>query len=123
VVKPFDLAVLALLSLLSLLSLVPAYGKGAGRPLALVRGGNRSWVFPLAAAERLAVPGPLGETVVEIRDGLARIISSPCTNQSCVAAGVIHSPGQWTACLPNRVMVSISGSDRETDGAVDASSW
>ncbi|MDR1104879.1 MAG: NusG domain II-containing protein, partial [Treponema sp.] len=100
----------------------PAYG-GSGEVRAQVMGGGRSWVFPLAAAERLAVPGPLGETMVEIRDGRARIVSSPCMNQICVAAGAVHTPGQWTACLPNRVMVSISGSGREADGEVDAASW
>jgi hypothetical protein len=61
--------------------------------------------------------------VVEIRGGRARIVSSPCVNQTCVAAGAVHSPGQWTACLPNRVMVSISGSNSEAEGAVDAASW
>ncbi|MDR1104711.1 MAG: hypothetical protein LBL44_00005, partial [Treponema sp.] len=60
-VKPLDLAVLALVLSLTLFSLIPAYG-GSGEVRAQVMGGGRSWVFPLAAAERLAVPGPLGET-------------------------------------------------------------
>ncbi|MDR2371179.1 MAG: NusG domain II-containing protein [Treponema sp.] len=118
-VKPFDYAVLVLASILTLLAFVSAYSGGKDGDLVLVRGGGNNWVFPLSAGERLAVPGPLGETIVEIRGGEARIVSSPCTNQTCVAAGMIHTPGQWTACLPNRVMVSIP----ETDGSPDAVSW
>jgi hypothetical protein len=117
-VKPFDYVVLVLVSLLTLFTFISAYSGGKGS-LVAVRGGGSNWAFPLSAGERLAVPGPLGETVVEILDGQVRIVSSPCTNQICVAAGTIHAPGQWIACLPNRVMVAIP----ETDGALDAVSW
>ncbi|MDR1253243.1 MAG: NusG domain II-containing protein [Treponema sp.] len=97
-----------------------------------VKGESGGWIFPRDAAETVTVAGPLGETIVEIKNGTARILSSPCTNQTCVAAGIIHSPGQWTACLPNRVMAFIdeetpapdrgaAGNDNGTD--VDAAAW
>jgi hypothetical protein len=119
VIKPFDYAVLGLVSIVTLFAFVSAYSGRKGGDFVSIRGGGNDWVFPLSTGERLAVSGPLGETVVEIRDGKARIVSSPCTNQTCVAAGTIHRPGQWAACLPNRVMVSIP----ETDGSPDAVSW
>jgi hypothetical protein len=120
-IKPLDCLFLALASLFTFFSAVVVYG-GGGEALVLVKGGGDSWVFPLDAVERVAVSGPLGETVVEIRGGFARIVSSPCVNKTCIAAGTIHFRGQWTACLPNRVMVSISGHDK-TDGSVDAAAW
>jgi hypothetical protein len=119
VVKPFDYTVLVLAAIVTLLAFVSAYSGGKDGDLVSVKGGGNNWLFPLSAGERIAVSGPLGETVVEIQGGKARIVSSPCTNQTCVAAGTIHIPGQWTACLPNRVMVSIP----ETDGSPDAVSW
>jgi hypothetical protein len=112
--KPLDAAVLILLGALTALSGAAAYS-GGGETVT-VKGPEESWVFPRSAGETLRVPGPLGETVVELKDGCARVLSSPCTNQICVAAGAIHSRGQWTACLPNRVLVSISG-EAEIDGA------
>jgi hypothetical protein len=59
--------------------------------------------------------------VVEISGGKARVLSSPCVNQTCVAVGHIHRQGEWAACLPNKVFVSIEGS--ADDEALDAAAW
>ncbi len=50
------------------------------------------------------VPGPLGETVVEIRQGRVRVQSDPSPRQLCVQQGWI-APGASAICLPNRVSV------------------
>lgn len=57
----------------------------------------------------IAAPGPLGKTLVEIRDGRARIVASPCANKLCVTAGRIALTGQLIACIPNKVVVRIAG--------------
>ena len=72
-----------------------------------VKAESGRWIFPADAAETVIAPGPLGDTVIEIRDGAGRVLSSPCPNQNCVAAGAIHLRGQWVACLPNKVMLYI----------------
>jgi hypothetical protein len=87
---------------------------GSSVPAAVtIQAGGERWVFPLEGETVFTAPGPLGDTVVELRGKSARILSSPCTNQTCIAQGSIHRRGQWLACLPNRVMVSISGEDGE----------
>jgi hypothetical protein len=73
------------------------------------------------AAETVNVSGPMGNTVIEIRSGSAFFSSSPCQNQTCVASGVIHLPGQWAACLPNRVMLFIGEGNNKNE--VDAAVW
>jgi hypothetical protein len=88
----------------------------------LVEGDGRRWEFPLDAAETVKVAGPLGDTVVELRGRRARVVSSPCTNQTCVAAGTIHGRGQWIACLPNRVMVRVEA-EAAGEQELDAASW
>ncbi|MDR0588922.1 MAG: NusG domain II-containing protein [Spirochaetaceae bacterium] len=90
---------------------------GPGRQKELViQGPGESWVFPLDAEETVSVAGPLGATTVELRGGRARVLSSPCTNQLCVAAGTIHGRGHWIACLPNQVLVRVEATDDELDG-------
>jgi len=42
-------------------------------------------------------------------------------NQTCVSAGRILKAGQWTACLPNRVMLYIDEGEANND--VDAAAW
>lgn len=52
----------------------------------------------------IAVPGPLGESRVEIRDGKVRVAVDPSPRQLCVKQGWIP-PGGAAVCLPNRVTV------------------
>jgi hypothetical protein len=120
--KPLDFAAIALSLGLTIFCGLAVYAAPRSEARVLIRGGGRAWVFPLDAEDRVAVPGPMGETVVEIGGGGARVLSSPCANQSCVAAGHIGRRGQWAACLPNRVSVSIEGSAGEGE-TVDAAAW
>jgi len=117
---------------LDLLILIPAlgvvffsffliYSHNGSRPLINIKTGNSEWVFPADSDEIITVPGPLGNTIVQIRENTASIVSSPCMNQTCVAAGVIKKHGQWSACLPNHVMLYISEGKNEDD--IDAAVW
>jgi len=65
--------------------------------------------FPLEGDMRLNVSGPLGVTVVTIRNGRARIESSPCPRGICMHAGDIGAEGGVLACVPNRVIVRVVG--------------
>ncbi|MDR2842576.1 MAG: NusG domain II-containing protein [Spirochaetaceae bacterium] len=101
---------------------------GAKGANAVVQGEDGRWVYPLEAENLLRVRGPIGETLVEVHAGSARVLSSPCENQSCVAQGAVHSGGGWIACLPNRVIVSIESAANTADSSQknrppDAAVW
>jgi len=119
--KPFDIGIIFLALVAVAASFFMAYSGSNGTSLVNVQGEKGLWVFPADSAESIVVSGPLGDTVVEIGGGFARITSSPCVNQTCVSSGSIHAPGQWTACLPNRVMLYID--EGKTNNDVDAASW
>jgi hypothetical protein len=95
---------------------------GSGRQTeVIIEGSGGRWIFPLDAEELVSVAGPLGDTTVELRGGRARVLSSPCTNRLCMAAGAIGAHGQWIACLPNKVLVRVdSGGGGEES---DATTW
>ncbi|MDR0486771.1 MAG: NusG domain II-containing protein [Treponema sp.] len=118
--RPLDFSVAFFALSAVIASFFWVYAGACERGMVRLKGENGEWVFPLNAVETMAVSGPLGDTLVEIQGGQARIVSSPCVNQSCVASGAVHAPGQWTACLPNRVMLYI-GEAQEDD--VDATVW
>jgi hypothetical protein len=80
-------------------------------------------LYPLDSVDTLVVPGPLGDTIVGINGGEARIVSSPCRNQICVAMPPVRRHGQWTACLPNQVMIGVDGGSPFTGDAVDGVTW
>jgi hypothetical protein len=114
-----DYGIIAFAAALALISACIVYGGQNDTLTITIKGRDDKWTFPLDAQETLSVPGPLGDTLVEIRQGKAHILSSPCTNQNCIAAGFIRARGQWIACLPNGVMVSVEGMNTEgIDGAV-----
>jgi len=65
--------------------------------------------LPLTQNQVVHVQGPLGETEVEIREGKARIVRSPCSKKLCIKSGFIEYADRLAACLPNRVVVRILG--------------
>jgi len=119
--KPLDFCVLVPALVVVVASFVFVYSGGGGSPSVNLRGDGGRWVFPLDASETVVISGPLGDTVIEITGGMARVVSSPCADQVCVVMGAVRNSGQWAACLPNRVMLYISaGGDQ---GDVDATAW
>jgi hypothetical protein len=121
--RPFDLVVTGLALAITVFFSVRIYSGPVRQEELIVKGPGGSWVFPLEAEERIEVPGPLGTTVVELRDGEARVLASPCTNQLCVSAGAVRRRGQWIACLPNSVLVTVEGREDAGGEALDAAAW
>lgn len=94
-----------------------AYSSRGAAAVVEIRGEGQRLLYPLDQDRTLTVRGPLGESVVEISAGRVRVVSSPCRDQICVLAGWISSAGQWAACLPNRVFVTVQGPIDDTPDA------
>lgn len=73
--------------------------------------GQTEQVLELTANQTLTLHGPLGDSVIEIKDGRARFTRSPCDNKQCIHSGWLGHAGDFAACLPNRVTLFIAGSD------------
>ena len=75
--------------------------------------------FPLKKDHVAHVQGPLGTTEVEIKNGRARIVRSPCKLKVYIKSGYIQYADSLSACLPNKVVVRIEGdAQRGLDGVV-----
>jgi hypothetical protein len=118
--KPLDVMILGLALALVAASAVSVYGGAGGRAALHIKAGAERWILPLNRPRTQHVRGPLGVTVIEVRDGGVRVVSSPCNEQICVKSGHITRPGQWVACLPNQVFITIVAA-RETE--IDAFSF
>ncbi|OPZ65083.1 MAG: hypothetical protein BWY85_00803 [Firmicutes bacterium ADurb.Bin506] len=66
-------------------------------------------VQPLVAGldDIIEVEGPLGITVVEVDGTRAHVVSSPCPDKICIKMGWLERPGEYAACLPNRVLAEV----------------
>jgi len=78
------------------------------------------WIYPLNKDQVLEFSGPVGKTLIVIENESARIIESECPDHLCVAMGAASKPGQWAACLPNRIFLRISSkNDNKEEEDVD----
>jgi hypothetical protein len=96
------------------------YVQGSGPARLEITSPGGQFVYPLDATQTLHFHGPVGDTEVQIAGGQAWVDASDCSNKLCIAMGRIGKPGDWVACLPNRIFLKITGS---AEGGVDAKTF
>ncbi|HPW67954.1 MAG: NusG domain II-containing protein [Desulfomonilia bacterium] len=114
--KPFDLALIA--ALVFLAGSWWALGFSGSRDPAWVQVYTAQGLYrevPLGEDGDVRVPGPLGESLVEICSGEASMVWSPCPNKLCMHMGAASRPGDSIVCVPNRVSVVIRSARTDTD--------
>jgi hypothetical protein len=83
---------------------------------AIIRSGGKIFKeVPLSRDQQIEVPGPLGTTIIRIRNRKARIASDPSPRQYCVRQGWLQQSGEIALCLPNQVSVELAGSRKKYD--------
>jgi hypothetical protein len=111
--RPFDYLAIAV-SLLAIggFSVFAYSGRGRAGEI-MIEASGALWIYSLDVDRRESVHGPLGSTLVVIQSRKASVEDSPCPDRLCVHMPAISKPGQWIACLPNRVFVRVRGSSGE----------
>ena len=120
--RPYDYVVVAVAVLVIGAFSYFALEQGGPAQSVEIRSDQGEFVYPLDQDRELRVAGPLGDSVIVIEDGSVRFTESPCRDKICIAAGHLTHSGDWTACLPNRVFVSVSGA-ADADSPVDATAF
>jgi hypothetical protein len=115
---PLDLPLVALLLLAALASFRLATPGEPGERLIVEQRGRIIFQAPLDEARTATFAGPLGETVLAIADGGARIVASSCPHRICQASGTVRHSGELLACIPNRLLLRVAGRAPE-EGAYD----
>jgi hypothetical protein len=114
-VKVLDIPIL-LLSVAALLASVLMVRRGGGDERQLVvRTPEGEFVYPLSKNAVYRIEGAIGISEIEVSDGAARFLDSPCPGKTCVMTGSLSEAGAWAACLPNQVFIRIEGDRQELD--------
>lgn len=114
--RPGDYAVVAFaLVLLPWLYLTYWTGGEPGDRVQIRDAAGREITLSLAEDHDLEIEGPLGRSVIEVRDGAARFVRSPCQGKLCIHAGWLRTGGDFTACLPNRVSLAVAATGQRYD--------
>lgn len=88
----------------------PLLWRGGQADRAVIRVDGRVFAeYPLDVPRRIEVPGPLGNTVIEIQPGRARVFSDPGPRQYCVRQGWLSRGGAVAICAPNHVSLMLAG--------------
>lgn len=102
----FDGLLIAFLFFLSISGMVYMDGFfSGGDSIKIEVNGKVYGVYPLSVNRVFDVEGPLGKTVIEVKDRRVRVVSSPCPNKLCIHQGFVRAGS--IICLPNRVVITI----------------
>ncbi len=113
--RPGDWAVaLAGLALVAWLGATLWHG-GRGEKAVIRSGGAVFAQLSLAKDQTITVPGPLGESIIEVKDGRVRVARDPSPRQYCVHQGWLSRAGEAALCLPNEVSVELAGERKAYD--------
>lgn len=108
-IRPGDVAVFTLAALTCGLVVWACWTQSPARTLSIRQGGTLWREVSLLHNARYHVAGPLGDTVVRVKDGRARIESDPSPRQYCVGQGWLEHAGQSAICLPNATSITLEG--------------
>jgi hypothetical protein len=114
-IKPGDWLTLLLGSMCIALVTLKLWG-GDLADKAIIRSGGKIFrEVPLSRDQRIEVPGPLGISIINIKQRKARIASDPSPRQYCVRQGWLQQAGEIALCLPNQVSIELAGSYKRYD--------
>ena len=77
------------------------------------------FIYPLDKNTELVFDGVIGKTKVTVQNGQAWVTESACENKNCIFMGKLSKSGDFAACLPNAVILTVEGEDEGFDALVD----
>ncbi|RTL00960.1 MAG: NusG domain II-containing protein [Neisseriaceae bacterium] len=104
---------------LALACLVPLQPQDKADSVVIRANGQVFRQLDLRYDQTVKVPGPLGDTVVQVADRRVRIERDPGPRQYCVRQSWLQQAGQAAVCLPNRTSIELKGQG----GGIDTVSY
>ena len=115
--KVLDYVIIPLFFILSVYLFVDGVlFKEAGSSV-IIHAPHHHYQYDLSVDRVIEIPGILGESIIEIKDGEVFFITSPCPNKYCIKMGPISKNMATNACIPNGIILQIVG---EKKGGIDS---
>lgn len=110
-----DLIIIAVVAIIALVLFVPSLIKNDSLTATIYVDGNVTDEIELNGIDKPYTFSPKNGTEIEVQNGKIRFSSAVCKDRLCVKSGWLDSNGQTAACLPERILISIKGSDGAPD--------
>ena len=92
-------------------------GNSAGEKAVVTVDGKLSGTYPLSQDQTIQVVQKTGHhNDITIKDGQVSMTFSDCRNQICVESGAISQTKDTIVCLPNKVVIEITGGSGDGSG-------
>jgi len=75
--------------------------------------GKEVYRFPLSENRNFSVQGPLGVTLIRVKDGKVWVAKAPCPQKICMKMGKISRAGEVIVCIPNKIFIKIEGKAKQ----------
>ncbi len=115
VIKKGDVILIVLFLLIGTAAYLLGISRDSGQRVSIYIQGQLYASYSLL--ENREIDLPTGNEVT-IEDGFVWMSQAPCQEQSCVHQGKINQRGQTILCLPQQVIIEISGENNEVDAVV-----
>lgn len=108
--KKADLIMLAVLVIIGLsASFALTFVRVGGEEVNIKVAGKLYGTYSLKKDRNVTIDMKGKTNIVSIKNGKVKMISASCANQVCVKHSAISKSGETIICLPNKVIVSITG--------------
>ena len=114
-IRPADFFFLLLAVFLCTFSIASLKRNKKNAPVVSVTAKGQEYLFSLEKDGTYTVEGTLGTSTIVVQDATVRFEDSPCPNKIGVQSRPISQTGEWIACLPNDVFITITGGQNELD--------
>lgn len=113
--KKQDVIIIGILlaGILVLFLLQMPWTKDLGQKITITVDGAEYGTFSLATDAVIEIKNGAGEVTntLTIKDGAAKMTMADCPDQYCLRQKKIRLTGETIVCLPNKVLVSVTGKD------------
>lgn len=116
--RPGDLLVIAAGIALTAATAAAQWGRAAPTVAQVRLDGRIVAELPLNGSHRVAIAGALGglgDTVIEVQPGRARVAADPGPRQYCVQQGWLSRSGSVAVCAPSHITLQLTGPDGGAD--------
>jgi hypothetical protein len=119
-IRVCDVLIIAAAVLTCVFFCINAFSGNARSLEAYIKADAQEYIFALDRDIVIEVTGPIGITRIAIKDGKAYFVDSPCPGKICVHSQPVSKQGEWIACLPNRVLLTVESRGKSE---IDATSY
>ena len=92
-----------------------AFGSDDGARVKVLTAGDLYGTYSLDQDQTVTVRRGSHVNEFEIKDGAVRMVHADCRNHDCIQQGTITKTGETIVCLPNKVVLEVTGGEEEFD--------